>query len=441
MSMKRHHNRRRFLTGAASLGVGALFLPRTSAATYQANEKLDIAVIGVGGRGRVNLMSVADENLVALCDVDQRRAGDAFERFPKAAKYDDFRRMLTERDRHIDAVVVSTPDHTHAVASVMAMKMGKHVYCEKPLARTIGEARVMAELAAKEKLATQLGIQRHCWQNYHRAVELIRKGTIGPVRECHVWIGGNRGGGERPRATPPIPPHLKWDLWLGPAAQRPYHPAYVPYLWRFWWDFGTGEMGNMGCHIMDLPFGALSLGAPAVVEAEGPPAHSETSPQSMRVRYEFPARGDLPPLELTWSHGTKPAILADHVVPADWRWGALFVGRDGMLLADLFRWKLLPESKYRDHPPAKWPQREVNGSYEEWDAGAHYREWIDACKTGRPTACNFGYGAALTETVLLANVAYRAGQRLQWDAKKLTASNCPEAQRYIEPRYRNGWTL
>jgi len=431
------------LRNTALAGFGLWTSSGTRAGQTSPNEKLNVAVIGVGCRGRVNLDAVAGqgENIVALCDVDEQRAGDAFDTYPKARKHHDFRKMLDEMDREIDAVVVSTPDHTHAPASVMAMKMGKHCYCEKPLTRTISEARMMTELAAEKKLATQLGIQRHCWENYHRAVELVRSGTIGQVQECHVWIGGNRGGGELPTETPPIPRRLKWDLWLGPSPERPYHPAYVPYRWRFWWDFGTGETGNLGCHILDLPFKALSLGSPRSIHAEGPPVHPETTPQSIRVRYEFPARGELPPLTLTWCHGTKPAVLSAHVDPADWRWGVLFVGRDGMLLADLFRWKLLPESKYRDHPPAKWPKQKGPGRMEEWDASAHYREWIAACKTGSPTACRFDYGGPLTEMVLLGNVAYRVGADLQWDAENLKATNCPEAERYITPPYRKGWTL
>jgi predicted dehydrogenase len=446
LAMKKRLNRRRMLQGTVLAGMGLLVCRGGQAGESSPNEKLNVAFIGVGGRGRTNLDTVAShgENIVALCDVDEQRAGDAFVSYPKARKYHDFRKMLSEMDGRIDAVVVSTPDHTHAVACAMAMKMGKHCYCEKPLTRTIAESRALAELSTERDLATQLGIQRHCWENYYRPVELVRAGTIGQVRECHVWISGNRGGGERPRQAPPIPPHLKWDLWLGPAQERPYHPAYVPYSWRFWWDFGTGETGNLGCHILDLPFKALSLGPPATVVATGPKVHPETTPRSINVRYEFPARGDLPPLTLTWRHGTKPATLATHVDPADWRWGVLFVGSRGMLLADLFHWKLLPESQFRDHPSAKWPKRkgEEQGRYEEWDAGDHYREWITACKTGSPTARSFDYGGALTEMVLLGNVAYRAGTQLEWDAASLIPKNCStEAEHYINPPYRQGWTL
>ena len=275
-------SRRRVLQNAALAGVGVWGYGRKVRAQQNApNNKLNVAVIGVGARGRANLMAVAreNENIVALCDVDEQRAGDAFDKFPKAKKYHDFRKMLDEMDKQIDAVVVSTPDHTHAVSSAMAMRMGKHCYCEKPLSHSVHESRVMAELAAEKKLVTQMGTQHHARSSHRRVVELIRSGAIGPVRECHVWIGGSRGGGEHPTDTPPVPHHLKWDLWLGPRPYRPYHPDYVPYKWRFWWDFGTGETGNNGCHIMDIAFWALDLRHPISIEAEGPPVHTETSPR------------------------------------------------------------------------------------------------------------------------------------------------------------------
>jgi len=289
------------MTGAWLAGRGS------RAARLSPNDKLNLACVGAGGRGAANLDAVKGENIVALCDVDEQRAGRTFDQYLRAQKFQDFRRMLDLLDRQIDAVVVSTPDHTHAVAGVQAMQMGKHCYCEKPLAHSVYEARVMAELAADKRLATQLGTQRHCWDNFARVVQLIQSGTIGPVRQCHVWIGGNRGGGRRPAEMPPIPPHLNWDLWLGPAPERPYHAVYAPYGWRFWWDFGTGETGNLGCHHLDLAFQALNLQHPLTVEAEGPPVDAETTPPWMSVRYEFAARGRLPPLTLTWQHGRKPA--------------------------------------------------------------------------------------------------------------------------------------
>ena len=295
---------RREMLRKTALGSLGFWAARKSlwASSSSPNEKLNIAIVGVAGRGRANTDSVAGENIVALCDVDDNYLRVAAKRFPNAKKYYDFRRMLDEMEKEIDAVVVSTPDHTHAPPSVMAMKMGKHCYCEKPLTHSVYEARTAAKVAAEKKVVTQMGTQHHATSSHRRIVELIQSGAIGPVRECHVWIGGNRGGGERPTNTPPVPPHLKWDLWLGPAPYRPYHPAYVPYQWRFWWDFGTGETGNNGVHIMDVPFWALRLRHPTTVEAEGPPVHPETSPRWMHVRYTFPARGDLTPLPLDFYH-------------------------------------------------------------------------------------------------------------------------------------------
>jgi len=431
--MAKRLNRREMLGGMTLAGMGVWAAGRNAwAENGSPNEKLDIAVIGVGGRGRANLNAVARENVVALCDVDEERAGDAFERFPKAKKYHDFRKMLDEMDKQIDAVVVSTPDHTHAVAVAMALKMGKHGYCEKPLTHSVYESRVLAELAAKHKVVTQLGTQHHAKSHFRRVVEVIQSGAIGPVHDVRVWIGGSRGGGERPTDTPPIPPHLKWELWLGPAAYRAYHPDYVPYKWRFWWDFGTGETGNLGCHMLDLPFWALGLRHPTLIEAKGPPVHPETTPKSMKVRFRFPARGGLPAVTFTWSHGSRPAQLSTVSDPSKWGSGMLFVGDKGMLLASLSQWKLLPESEFADFEP---PEPSIP------DSIGHHKEWIVACKEGGQTTCNFGYSGALNEAVLLGNAAYRVGQKLEWDAANVKAANCPEAEPYINRPYRDGWAL
>jgi predicted dehydrogenase len=309
------------------------------------------------------------------------------------------------------------------------------------LSHSVYESRVLAELTAKKKVATQLGIQRHCWESHRRVVELIRSGTIGPVRECHAWIGGNRGGAERPREAPPVPSHLKWDLWLGPAPDRPYHPAYAPYGWRFWWDFGTGETGNLGCHHLDIAFEALALGHPIFVEAQGPPVHGETTPAWMQVRYRFPARGELPPLTMTWSHGKRPTGIGPEEELARWRSAALYVGSKGMLIADLFKWKLLPESRFPDQQAPKGQLPKAAGFSWEPDSVRHYQEWIAACKTGSPTSCPFSYGGPLTEIVLLGNVAYRAGEPFAWDAKSLKAIHCTKAEPLIRREYRKGWGL
>ena len=429
---------RREMMRTTALGGFGFWVARSGvlAQGNSANEKLNIAIVGVAGRGRANTDQFIRENIVALCDVDDNYLGVAAKRFPKAAKYHDFRKMLDEMHKQIDAVVVSTPDHIHAPASVMAMKMGKHCYCEKPLTHCVYESRVMAEVAAEKKIVTQMGTQHHATSTHHRIVEMVQSGSLGPIEECHVWTGGNRGGGEKPKDTPPIPSHLEWDLWLGPAPYRPYHPDYVPYKWRFWWDFGTGETGNNGVHIMDLAFWALKLRHPISVEAEGPPVHPETSPRWMTVHYEFPARGEMPPVKVMFYHVLDgPPVLAT-LLPKEqipeWESGVLFLGKKHTLLGSYGKWKLLPEAKAADFQP---PPRTVP------DSIGHHREWIVACKTGSPTTCSFDYSGCLTETVLLGNVAYRVGENLQWNPTNLKATNCPKADPYIRRRYREGWTL
>ena len=431
--MSQHFNRRQFLksTTAGTMAAGLLASPRW-ASSQSSDEKLKIAVIGVAGRGAGNLGGVIGQNIVALCDVDDSRLAGATEKVPGAKKYNDFRKMLAEMDDQIEAVVVSTPDHTHAPAGVMAMKMGKHCYCEKPVAHSVSEARLMAEVAAKNKLATQMGTQIHAGANYRRVVEMVQAGCVGPIGEVHVWCGKGWGGGERPTETPKVPENLHWDLWLGPAPYRPYHPIYVPANWRRWWDFGNGTLGDMACHYMDLPFWALDLHHPTTIEAEGPPVHPETCPMALTVRYEFPARGDLPPVKFTWYDGAnRPPILAEKGLPA-WGSGVLFVGSEGMLLADYSKRQLYPEAKFAKYEP---PAQTIPASI------GHHAEWIKACKTGGPTTCNFDYSGALAEAVLLGNVAYRTGTKLEWDAKALKATNCPAADKYIKREYRQGWEL
>jgi len=430
--MQYRTSRRHFLSVAASGGAGLLILGNSrSARSYQANEKLNIAVIGAGGRGAANLSDVASENIVALCDADERRAAGSFARFPQAKRYFDYRKLLEELERRIDAVVVSTPNHVHAPASVTAMRMGKHAYCEKPLTHSVYEARVAARVAAEKKVATQMGTQIHATDNYRRIVELIRAGAIGPVREFHAWLPGGRGAGDRPKDTPPVPEGLHWDVWLGPAPERPYHPCYVPHDWHYWWDFGGGEYGNMGCHYLDLAFWALDLRHPTTIAADGPPPHPESTPAVQHARYEFPARGDQPPVVLTWTQGPKPPpVFEQHQFP-NWAWG-VFVGSEGMLLANYGQRLLWPQEKFADFRP---PEPSIPPSL------GHHREWIAACKTGGPTTCNFDYSGAVTETVLLGNVAYRVGQKLQWDAANMKFPNCPEAEKYLQREYRAGWTL
>jgi predicted dehydrogenase len=431
--MRHQFSRRKFLevsAGAAAgtwLSVGHAAVPRK----LSANDKLNLGIIGTAHRAGEDLKGVESENIVALCDVDETYLGAAKARFPGAKTYNDFRKLLEQPD--IDAVVIGTADHTHATATAAALRLGKHVYCEKPLTHTVFEARTIAKLAARyPRLATQMGTQIHAGENYRRVVELVQSGAIGRVRECHVWCEKTLANSERPTSMPAIPKELHWDLWLGPAPARPYHPDYVPKTWRHWWDFGEGILGDMACHYMDLAFWALKLGHPLSIEAEGPPPHPETTPEWLVVGYEFPARAKLPPVKLTWYDGGKqPALVSQGKVPS-WRNGVLFVGEKGMVLADYGRRKLLPESDFAGfQAPAPFVPNSIG----------HHREWLNACKTGAPTTCNFGYGSVLTEAVLLGNVAFRTGQKLDWDAANLRAKNCDQARNYLETEYRRGWEL
>jgi predicted dehydrogenase len=430
-------NRREFFQDTMRAGVGLWVLKSSLVRSYAANEKLDIAIIGAGGRGGDNLRAVSTENIVALCDVDEQRAADSFQRFPQVPKYHDFRRMLEERANSIDAVVVSTPDHTHAVAAVRAMQLGKHVYCEKPLTYSVEEARVMRETAARYGVATQMGNQGTASEGFRRGVEIVQAGTLGAVREVHIWT--NRPvwpqGLDRPAETPPVPPHLQWDLWLGPAPERPYHPAYLPFNWRGWCDFGTGALGDMGCHTANLPFMALQLGLPQTVEAESSGVNAETFPRWSIIRQEFPARGDLPPVRLTWyDGGQKPPaeLLLGQAMSES---GCLLIGDRGTLFSPGDyggEFKLLPEDRFADYegPEPTLPR-----------SPGHHQEWIRACKGGPPAMSHFEYAAVLTEMLLLGNVALRLGQKITWDAAEMKAVNCPEADRYLRRTYRQGWEL
>jgi len=425
--------RREFLQQSALSTAGLWAVTRYARAdTRSPNEKLGIAVVGVSGQGNYSVANVAGETVVALCDVDENRAAEARKRFPKAKFYPDFRRMFDAQDTDIDAVCVCTPDHTHAPATMRALRAGKHVYCEKPLTHSVYEARMVARTAAKMKCVTQMGTQIHAGSNYRRAVELIQTGAIGPVREVHVWCGTVWSGGDRPPETPPVPTGLHYDLWLGPAPYRPYHPAYLPGKWRGWWDFGGGGHGDMACHYMDLAHWALELRHPKTVEAAGPPVHPESAPAKLNVRYKYPARGNKPPVTLTWYVGTqRPLCFLAAGIP-DWGAGVLFVGEQGLLIADYKKHKLLPEADFAGFTP---PEPFIP------DSIGHHAEWIRACKTGGTTTCNFDYAGALTETVLLGNVAYRSGRKIEWDPENLKITNAPEAIRYLRRSYRRGWTL
>ena len=404
------------------------------------SEKLNIAGIGVGGRGASDLKALSSENIVALCDVDQKQAADTFKLYPNAKKYRDFRRMLDKEARNIDAVVVATPDHTHAVATMMAIKMGKHVYCEKPLAHSIYEVRKVTEAARETGVATQLGNQGQASESTRLVCEFIWDGAIGPVREVHSWCNRpiSPRGIDRPRDKHDVPPTLDWDLWLGPAPERPYHPCYLPFSWRGWWDFGTGVLGDIGCHQLAPIFRALKLGYPTCVEACSSGVNSETAPLASIVRYEFPVRYDFPALKLTWYDGglmpARPKELEEGL-----RFGNaddnLFLGDKGKMLGH----RLLPESRSKEYGK---PPRILARS------PGHHKEWLDACKGGPLAGSSFDVSGPLTEVVLLGNIALRMGQKLYekgiklyYDGPKMKITNLPEANKYIRSEYRDGWTL
>ncbi len=412
------------------------------------NNKLNIAGIGVGGQGGHDVDQFSSENIVALCDVDEAHAARVFKEYPNAKRYKDFRQML-DQDKSIDAVVVGTPDHLHAIVSVTAIKHGKHVYCEKPLTRTVYEARAVAKAAREAKVATQMGNQGMAFEGNRLINEWLWAGAIGPVREVHVWSDRptHRGkmplwwpqGVERPKDTPQVPDTLDWDLWLGPAPVRPYHSAYVPFRWRGWWDFGTGGLGDMGIHNLAPVFSALKLGAPDTVQASSTPVFAETVPLATIVHYQFPARGDMPPVQLHWYDGgllpERPAELGENAV-LDAEDGIIFVGDKGKMLVK--GWggehpRLIPESadKAYQRPPKTLPR-----------SIGHYKEWVQACKTGSPTRSNFDFAGPLTEAVLLGSVCIRnGGDKLVWDSANLKITNDPDANKFLHYEYRKGWSL
>jgi predicted dehydrogenase len=435
--------RRRFVAASAGVVLAAPNFIRAK----DAPNRLNIAIIGAGGRGAANLAAVSSENIVALCDVSAQAVERAAAKFPKASRRADFRRLF-DHHREFDAVVVSTCEHTHAFATMLALRHNKHVYCEKPLTHGIWEARQVRELAAKTKVATQMGIQIHATENYRRVVELVQSGAIGPVREVHVWVSrawgwqsaesAKRHGDilsirERPKESMPVPQGLNWDLWLGPAPARPFNSIYVPGpRWYRWWDFGSGTMSDLGSHWIDLPFWALRLRSPLTIEARGPEPHRELAPASMSVTYEYGRRGDMPALRLTWHQGeNKPDIWRKGGIPR-WNDGCLFIGGKGMVLADYGRHILLPEKAFADfrRPAATLPR-----------SPGHHAEWIRACKTGRTTSADFEYSGWLTEANHLGNIAFRLGKKIEWDAANLRCPNAPEAAAMIRRAYRKRWVL
>jgi predicted dehydrogenase len=418
--------------GAAAAAVGSVgyWTSSARAETKSANEKLNLACIGTANRAGDNVSEVKHENIVALCDVDQTYLDRALGEFKSARGYRDYRELIDKEGDKIDAVVVAVADHNHAPATVRALRAGKHVYCEKPLTHTVHEARLVAELAKEKGLATQMGTQIHAGDNYRRVVEMIQAKAIGEVHEVHVWVGKGWGGGELPEKADQPPATLDWDLWLGPAPVRPFAEGrYHPAQWRKWWAFGAGTLGDMGCHFMDLPFWALGLTHPTSIEAEGDaPPHAETAPLGLIARYQFPAVDGRGPVKMTWYDGTLiPKKVNEQAVPAN---GVMFIGSEGMMFADYSSYRLFPVDKFKGYQP---PPQSIPRSI------GHHREWLQACRDGSATTCNFQYSGGLTETVLLGTVAYRVGKKLEWDAAALKATNCPEAASLIKKEYRNGW--
>lgn len=435
--------RRTFLRSAA--GAAGLFtiVPRhvLGAGQTPPSETLNVAGIGAGGQAMHDLGQVSQEaNIVALADVDDARAANAYERWPNAKKYKDFRVMLEKEADNIDAVVVATPDHVHAAAAMAAMQLGKHVYVEKPMAHDIRETRVLVEAARRCKVVTQMGNQGHSMRGVYQLKEWLDQGIIGAVTEVQCWT--NRPswpqGLDRPADNPPAPDTLDWDLWLGPAPYRPYNPAYCPRNWRGWWDFGEGALGDMGCHILDPAFYALELGAPSRLSAETSGVNDETGPKSSIIRYEFPARGDKPAVTLTWYDGgnlpPRPEEAEADERIGDNDGGSLFIGEKGKIAVGTYGMglKLLPKALAEQHERPKLERERTKG---------HQLDWVEACKTGGPTVSNFDYAGPLTEVALLGVIAMRASGPIEWDAANMTFPNLPDADRFLRRDYREGWKL
>ncbi|NUM52964.1 MAG: Gfo/Idh/MocA family oxidoreductase [Candidatus Hydrogenedentes bacterium] len=437
-------SRRDFVSrGAAGIAITALHQP---AKAGESTDKLNIAVVGVGGMGASNLRNVARENIVALCDVDDEYAAKVYAAFPQAAKYKDYREMLAKSD--IDGVVIATPDHTHAVIAAACMRAKKHVYCQKPLTHNVYEARRLAEIARETGVVTQMGIQGHSGEGIRQIKEWIQAGAIGEVSEVDAWCSltyypwGHAAWsspvGVRPTETPPVPGTLNWDLWLGPAPERPYHRCYHPRTWRSFLDFGSGMMGDRGAHTFDPIFYALDLGHPASIDGNYTDWNGEVHPVACLVQYEFPARGTMPPVTLTWYDGLRPprpAGLLPEDRLGDPEGGALFKGSEGMITCNVYgnEPRLLPASRMKEFKPPEPTIPRVECSHEQ--------DWLNAIRTNTRAGADFAYSGPLTEVCQLGNIAKRMNARIEWDPAKMEFPNMPDANQYVTRQYRNGWTL
>jgi predicted dehydrogenase len=446
--------RRAFLAATTTTAlVSAAWPTRVNAAQVvprklSPNEKLNVAGIGVGGKGTQDIMSFKRENIVALCDVDWERAGEAFYRIPEAKQYKDYRKMLEEMGDQIDMCNVSTPDHTHAPAAYMAMKLGKHVYVQKPLTHTVAEARLLTKTAREMGVATQMGNQGHSGDGVRDLAEMLWSGVIGDVKEAHIWT--DRPGGRWPHggpATPPpgepVPEKMDWDLWLGAAPVREYNKLYAPFKWRGWIDFGCGALGDMACHIMDPAFFALKLGEAAsfaVEPVQQENANDQTWPTNAIVKYSFPERAGMPPVEIYWyENGLKPQRPAD--IPegqkiGDDKNGSLFIGSKGYLTAGEYGGdaRLLPDERMADYTMPTQTLKRISGAN-------HYRSFVDACKGGEPAASNFDYAGPYTEMVLFGNIAMRMNKKLEYDMAAMNVTNDADAAKFLTKEYRAGWEL
>jgi predicted dehydrogenase len=451
--------RRSFLASAAAATTAFTIVPRHvlgGQATPAPSDKLNIAAVGVGGMGKNNVGKCDTENIVALCDVDFELADPVFKKYPGARTYKDFRVMLDEQ-KDIDAVIVATPDHSHAVIAMAAMERKKHVYVQKPLTHSVAEARLLTETARKYGVATQMGNQGHSGEGIRLLCEWVWDGAIGPIRETHAWT--NRpvwpSGIEvdRPKETPPVPPGLDWDLWIGPASPRPYNPTYHPAKWRAWWEFGTGSLGDMGCHIVDPLFWALKLKYPISVEAniskywqaffEETKPKNEMFPRSTIVRFRFPARDKMPAVDLTWWDGglmpARPAGLEPGRRMGDDDGGILLVGEKGSIMAGCYGEspRIIPESLMKKY---KRPRRTLERIPDGPDG--HEQDWIRACKGGKPASSSFEYSGPLSETILMGNLAVRFPDRqLLWNGEAMEVTNDKDANAYVRREYREGWRL
>ena len=448
-------SRREFLGTSATAAAGLMIVPRHvlgGPGNTAPSDKLNIGAVGVGGKGSSDIWSVSSENVIALCDVDDTQMAKFLKHerndpqhqpmYDKANKYRDFRIML-EKEKSLDAIMVSTPDHTHTVIAMIAIKMGKHTFVQKPLTHTIKESRILAKAAKDANVVTQMGNQGHAGEGARLINEWIWDGAIGDVREVHVWT--NRPiwpqGIEAPKEIPSVPSTLDWNLWLGPARFRPYHPAYCPFVWRGWWDFGTGALGDMGAHLMDQPFWTLKLGHPLSVQASSTPFTKDSYPLAEVVTYEFPARGEMPPVKLTWYDGglmpPRPPEMEQGRMMGDEGGGVLFMGDKGILMCNTYAEspRLVPESKMREF---KRPEKTIPRS-----PGIH-EEWVEAIKAGKKSTTDFSYSAILTETMLLANIAVLMQEhytKLMWEGERMEFTNLPEANQFLHKEYRPGWSL